>query len=240
MKNQARRKRHTQSGSIFFWIFFMVIMFAALSFALTQGLRGSTSTVDREKDKLIAQEIVEYLNQVKVQFSSLVISGCSPLEISFDSPVYVRYNGSAINTAPPSSPSHCAMFEAPSGITAISFSQYESPDYGGSGTNPLPGGLSARYVDGDNIGSAEHDLTVAMAGMDLNVCVAVLNYIASNGDNFTTVPTDTWGYGGNDSFTIGATGTLNELTLPTNSMIWALRQASSPDYCQLGMIIKAN
>lgn len=240
MKNQARRERHSQSGSIFFWIFFMVIMFAALSFALTQGFRSGSATVDKENEKLTAQEIVEYFNQVKAQFNSLVIGGCTPLEISFDSDAYVRYNGAAVNAPPPSSPPECAMFDTSGGIAALAFGKYGSDDYLGSGTNPLPGSLNVRYADVENLGTGEHDLVMALTGMDLKVCVAVLNYIAEAGQTFTDVPFDTWSYGGNNTFTPGTAGSLNELTLPTTSMIWALRQASSPDYCQLGMVLKAN
>lgn len=240
MKNQAHPRSHTQSGSIFFWIFFMVIMFAALSFALTQGFRSGSATVDKENEKLRAQEIVEYFNQVKLHFNSLVISGCRPEQISFNSNLYVRYNGTAINAAPPASPANCAMFDNSGGITALSFNKYGSDDYSGTGTNPLPGSLNVRYADVENLGTGEHDLIMALTGMDLKVCVAILNYVASPGQTFTDVPFDTWSYGGNNSYTTGTAGTLNELTLPTSSMVWALRQASSPDYCQIGMVLKAN
>lgn len=215
----------------------MVIMFAALSYAMTQGFRGGGATVTRENDRLKAQEVVSYLNQVKLQFNSLVIAGCSPLTISFDSDLYVLANGNPINAPPPSSPAHCAMFGSSNGITPLSFAQYASADYTATGTDPRPGTLNVRYAD-VQIGTSENDLVAFMPGMDLNTCVAVLNYVADTGQTFTAVPSASWAYGGNNSYTPGAAGAPDELTLPTGSMIWALRQTLSPDYCELGIVLK--
>lgn len=239
MKNQAQRPLNTQSGSIFIWIFVMIALFGALSYAMTQSSRSGASNLTGEKVKMAATEIVGFFNTTKDAFNNLVINGCDPLAISFNSTEYVRYNGTAVNTAPPSSPANCALFDSPYGVKAVSFEKYGSSAYTGTGTNPLPGSLNVRYADVANVGSTQHDLNIAFTGMDLQICVAVLNLVA-NQSSFTEVPFDTWGYGGNNSYTPGTVGSLNALNLPTSSMVWALRQASSPNYCQIGMIIKAN
>ncbi len=83
MKNQASPPANTQSGSIFVWIFVMVALFAALSFALSKGSRTGAASISAEKSRLAANEVLDYARAVQTVVNTMMIDGCKIEEISF-------------------------------------------------------------------------------------------------------------------------------------------------------------
>ncbi len=241
MKNQASSPQNPQAGNVFFIILLGIVLFAALSYAVSGSMRGGAEQMSKEKLKIAATEIISYLTQVDARFDALVIQGCDPLRINFDSDTYTRVDGNDLNAPPASPQASCVMF-APndsSGITPVKFPEYISTTYAPGATNPAPGTFAFRYVDVANGGTSQHDLYASMTGTDLNVCLAVLNMISPD-SNFTSVPITTFQTGGTNTYTMGTPGTLNQMILPTSSNIWALRFASSSSYCQVGTILRFN
>lgn len=84
MKNQEITARNAQSGSIFIWIFVMIALFGALSYAMLQGSRGGGSTLTTERAKLAAQEVIEMGTLVRNTVKTLLLGGCLNTEISFE------------------------------------------------------------------------------------------------------------------------------------------------------------
>lgn len=62
----------------------MVMLFGALSFALTQGFRGGSSSLTREQARIGASEILDYGQSVRDGVKALRISGIALRDVSFE------------------------------------------------------------------------------------------------------------------------------------------------------------
>lgn len=131
MKNQEITMRNAQSGSIFIWIFVMIALFGALSYAMLQGSRGSSSSLTAERAKLAANEIVAFHTQIRNAIKAMRIDGCRDTEISFQSSYWSDaswYN----NTTSPGD-GKCHLFHpAGGGLNVVDPPEsmgFSSPDY---------------------------------------------------------------------------------------------------------------
>ena len=75
---------HKESGNVLFYILIAVAMLAALSFAVSQGSRGSGQTISAERAKLLASEIIEYSNDICTAASQIKLRGIDDTELCFD------------------------------------------------------------------------------------------------------------------------------------------------------------
>lgn len=74
---------HSAKGNVLFMILIGIALFAALSFAVTQGGRGNAS-IDREKLLVDMTDMLQYINQVREGVTYLkVVNRCSNNQISF-------------------------------------------------------------------------------------------------------------------------------------------------------------
>lgn len=85
---------NSESGNIFIYILLAITLFAALSYAVSQGGRGNTSTMSDQQAILTAQEIIEYGNTVANAVQKLKLRGCTDTEISFANDVIANYSNS--------------------------------------------------------------------------------------------------------------------------------------------------
>lgn len=240
MKNQALQHRQSQSGNIFLIIFLAIAMFAGLTFALTQGMRSGESNLTKEKANLAATEMIEFMNKVKQAVDTLIIDGCDPLNIDFTNSVYLRINGSSIETAPAGTTPNCKVFDpSGGGIYAVDFSEYAGTGYPTApNTGPAPAIAAARYVD-SGLGTTENDLAYVFYFINLDVCLSILNKVDGSTVH-SEIPLVAFDNAGTDSFTVGTAGTLTPLTLPSSSRVWAVKKVSNNNYCYAGIILKVN
>lgn len=71
------------SGNVLFLILIAVVLFAALSYAVTQSFRGGGS-VDREALRIEAAQLVQYFSSIKHAIDRMkLVSGCSDTDITF-------------------------------------------------------------------------------------------------------------------------------------------------------------
>jgi hypothetical protein len=77
--------RATQNGSAFFIILVAIMMFAMLSYAVSQGSRSSASGLTAEQANVAAQEITSYGSGLSKAVQTLRLRGCTVEEISFES-----------------------------------------------------------------------------------------------------------------------------------------------------------
>lgn len=206
MKNQERPPCNPQSGSIFIWLFILIGLFAALSWAMSQGSRTGTATLGTERAKLIAGEIIDYGRQIKDVVHTLRINGCDDTEISF-----VGASGTYANALAPTDGT-CNVFGANGGKMRL-------PDFEGSFANDtLVFGSNYLYSAGpDYLGTSEPELTLVQQ-VDREVC-GEINKLLNNphqswADNDgTTYPY--WELGGAiNGATDDGGGTLSTLLIP--------------------------
>lgn len=109
-----------QKGNVLFLILLAVVLFAALSYAITQSSRGSGNT-DNEKASLIASEMLQWATSVQNAVTRLqIINGCSESEISFENPTISGYTFAASDK--------CKIFHTDGGgLNWKSFDQYRIP-----------------------------------------------------------------------------------------------------------------
>lgn len=113
------QNRHYQSGNVLFLILIAVVLFAALSYAITQSSRGSHSGVSNEKLQLQASKILQYSTALENAIMRMqVYNGCTDAQISFE---HSPFNGSDTTYDNPTSPSDfsCHVFHPNGGSMSV-------------------------------------------------------------------------------------------------------------------------
>lgn len=80
-----------ERGNIFFYIMVAIVLFAALSFAVSQSNRGSMSAMSEEQARLAATEVLEYASVLSNATAQLRLRGYKDTEISYENPVSAGY-----------------------------------------------------------------------------------------------------------------------------------------------------
>lgn len=109
VSQKERQPKDMQNGSALLWILIGVVLFAALAFAVTRGMRGGNETViASEVSKTRAIDVVQYGNALRAAVQNLRIEGVTPQLISFETPLLTGYANTACTEA------RCKIFD-PSG-----------------------------------------------------------------------------------------------------------------------------
>lgn len=84
----------SQRGSVIIWILIMVAMFAALSFAVANMMRGGGTGVSTELSRTHAAEIMSYGEGLRRAVQAMRASGTSLSEVSFENGAITGYANS--------------------------------------------------------------------------------------------------------------------------------------------------
>lgn len=130
----------SQRGNILFLILLAVVLFAALSYAVTSSTRGGGNDASPEKAQAIASQIINYATLVENTIQRLKASGCRDTELSFQNNTFSGYTN---NNTP--GDGRCKLFD------------------------PVGGGISTQKwsdteLDESNEGSAFYGETVINGG----------------------------------------------------------------------------
>lgn len=164
-----------QSGNVLFLILIAVILFAALSYAVTFSTRSGTGNAASEKSKLLASQIVQYLSEVETAIMRLrLANGCTENEISFENPIVSGY---ANSSAPVDK--RCNVFDPAGGgvswqdppLAALDSTYSAMANYGhyyftSSSCVPYLG----HGVDDCHLTAEDYDLMGTLMYLKLNVC----------------------------------------------------------------------
>lgn len=179
--------QNTQRGSALFIILIAVMLFAALSYAVSNMMRGGNEgLITEEKSNLYADEILEYARQIGQSIHGLRISNdCTDTEISFENAALAGY------THTPAAPDACQVFNVSGG--GMSYLP---------ATSVINGGLDWIFTgenDGANVGTQCNadgcaDLIVILPDIKLTVCQAInkklgiataASYLTQEDDSFS-------------------------------------------------------
>lgn len=108
-----------QSGNVLFIIFIGIALFAALSFAVSRGMRSGGESVSKEKTSLSVNELIQYSNAVSQSIKAIkALNGCTDTQINFANTIISGYS----NASAPADGS-CNIFEQQGGGLT-----YQTPD----------------------------------------------------------------------------------------------------------------
>jgi hypothetical protein len=195
MKKQASPPQNPQSGSIFFWIFAMIFLFGALSFAMIQSGRQGASNLSAEKAKLAATEILEYADKVRGGYKKLLIDGVPDWKISAqmereayhtDGSLFLLGNDDCTDDS-------CKIFKSSGGgVSERSFPEYGVADPTWQAGWTHPGTIDFVIAQVDGVGSSTSDIIMRLPQTNMGICTEVnkmmglgTDPIAQDGDGGT-------------------------------------------------------
>lgn len=165
--NPCQANRHTQHGNVLFLILIAVALFAALSFAISYGLRSGDSNASAEQRSTAAAQILQYVTGLRSSVQRLVLNGCAENQLSFEPPPFSG-SGAYFN---PNSPTDfsCHVFHNNGGGQSPWFyqPQVQGQNVFGSFANPIyNGSWSVNRIGRNN----RADLTVIFGITNGDLC----------------------------------------------------------------------
>lgn len=143
----------SQRGSAFFFILVAVVLFAALSYAISQGGEGARN-LTQEKIRLVASEIIDTGNRVSETAARLRLRGIQDTDISFEHGIdYV--NGACADDT-------CKIFAFDGGGL-----DWEDPPVGSN--NGEAWGFTGDLAVTD-MGTSSADLVMLLPNLSVDVC----------------------------------------------------------------------
>lgn len=178
--------RSRERGNILFLILLAVVLFAALSYAVTSSMRGGGNDASNEKDQLTASNLIEYAADIqsKLQRHMLINS----LKWS-----QIEYNANDNNTDCNSSV--CMAQDMTQGA-GINYAIPESAVNPFTQTDPVYKTYQLRFIQVPGVGTDKPELGLVVFGITPGVCKAInklmkinASYpgIESNIGSYTTV-----------------------------------------------------
>lgn len=169
-KNQGikRDERAKESGSAIVWILVMIALFAALSYAISDGTRGGTAQLTAQQADLAATEILDYASSIKRAVQELQINGCSDTEVSFDNAFVSGYSH---NNAP--SDNSCHVFHPNGGGLSYTKPHINNLDSSQSGNANYGDWLTSGSVAITDLNSTDTDLTLYLPYLKSDICSAL-------------------------------------------------------------------
>lgn len=181
-KDSAMNKRQGEKGNVLFLILIAVVLFAALSYAVTQSTRSGSGDASSETSLINSAQLTQYPASVRTALVRMVIGGV-PLDtpISFNPPS--DFSGT-INTVPRQR--HNVFHPAGGGATYMQ-APGEVMDSGAAGTWSFNANWDVPNIGTSGVGG--NDLIAFLPGVTKTVC-AKINSEHGIGSIPTWDPTD--------------------------------------------------
>jgi len=202
-------------GNVLFLILIAVMLFAALTAAITKSNQGGAN-MSKERGSINASDVMAYGATMEKTVTRMLSGDMSESALSFENPVWEYYNGDPVETASlftNCTSDACKVFNpAGGGMTAQAFGEQSIASPAGTDVRSGHGMVYALAVSG--VGTAEQDLVLMIAVIDRDTCMAINNSlkIANPGSN---PPGDSWDgavlYDGTFSSAADATGEIGDI-----------------------------
>lgn len=192
MQTNQKNSRKGERGNALFFILIGVALFAALSFAVSDMMRGGSATsISDETAKLQATDIIDYARSVRQAVQNVRISnGCEDTQISFEKTPFDGSDAGYVNANAPSDFS-CHVFHSNGGGLS---SPSLSPEgeiwlfsthafFSGVGNSGATAELTA-YININNDVLCDEINTKLGLDTDITGASAVVNFIQNSGVKF--------------------------------------------------------
>ncbi|MFN3826275.1 MAG: hypothetical protein ACK4NR_01470 [Micavibrio sp.] len=175
-----RKQEQTQQGNILFLILIAVALFAALSYAATQGLRTSGKSPQEDNKRIRGIEIIQYATFVSESIIRMKFRGITDESFCFDSPQWghTDYDFSACSTetnkvfSTAKDAGNVIWLKPPDGANAG-----EAWYITGSSCLPGLGTSQADDCNGDGDPSSE-DLIMFLPNIGRDLCIEINNQLS--------------------------------------------------------------
>jgi len=187
--HRSSRAGRSQRGNILFLILLAVVLFAALSYAVTQGMRGGGKDGGEEKAKLFATQLIQIGAALEsTVLRTMMIDGTRDYGLDFSGP---NSNMSPNNAC---LSDNCRIVQNGK-VALITIPDWASSDTSGAAHTRRPYILAASV---ENIGTSAPDLLIVQYHLKASVCDAINQIVglASSSDLTVETAMSTW-YQGN-------------------------------------------
>lgn len=184
--------KKASSGNALFLVLIGIVLFGALSFAVTKSFRGGEKTATDEQLRVAATDMLRYLSSVQQAVNKLItVNGCSESEVSFENTLVLNGSNAVVypaNYVTTPADGRCKVFEsAGGGLSPRLFDRtagLTNPS-AALASQPKPGHFQARTTEQFvNVGSALPEMSMRIMYVSAGLCAAInkiLN-IPGNGD----------------------------------------------------------
>lgn len=170
--HRSSRAGRSQRGNILFLILLAVVLFAALSYAVTQSMRGGGKDASPEKWKTQIADIENYVAGLQSTIMRMTLTGGVPLhQIDFDTSLRLRKNDDVIDR----NNTTCTNFSCEvhningGGYEYRHFEIYGSAKETRVGTVLKPGHHDIKLERWENVGSDLPEIVLHIAYLDLDL-----------------------------------------------------------------------
>lgn len=91
--NQSRKN---ESGNALFLILIAVVLFAALSYAITQSNRGGGAP-NRETNLISSTTVTQYSSAIRTGVTRMILRNTDPMDITFEAPTEAAFTSLTVN-----------------------------------------------------------------------------------------------------------------------------------------------
>lgn len=183
----------SERGNILFLILLAVVLFAALSYAVTRSTQGGGKNASSESAAAGASAIVNYLTLVRNEVERMrLVNGCAFENFEWRNAAYYFNNGTTTLPAPAATVAQdgCAVFQSRGGpIAPQTFDRYLNKTDTPSAGNIKPGHFMFVWMNMAEAGTDANDFAMWTDYIDTAVCLKILqSYVpdrtAIGNDNF--------------------------------------------------------
>lgn len=172
MTSQSQEKRSAERGNALIYILIAVALFAALSFMLgRQTDTSEVSSLDSEKARIVANQIVSYASQAKQSMDNMMFVNGGRPEIDFTTPDEDDFNDQPTGTK---------IYHPDGG--GLNRGTIPKQAQGIGDTNPPTGWYMGAFNNFDWSPTNEDDVLLTAHNIDQNVCGALNELIIGSAD----------------------------------------------------------
>ena len=184
--------RIREKGNVLFLILIAIILFAALSYAVTSSTRSGTNNTSKEKDDLAASRLLNFATALQTGIMRLrTVNGVEITDLYFNNDVYKSINSSLLfpTMGTPSDPKLYVFHPLGGGVSPQTFVDFGVTCATCPGAAPAPGHSAMGWINIPDDGTPTADPAWYVHALNRGVCSALNAKLGIDIIPLLTVPT---------------------------------------------------